>query len=52
MVRIQAIWNQEYIVSAGNRVRGYAITQNGNIIRPKEVVEGTDWSVSVVFVPK
>jgi apolipoprotein N-acyltransferase len=52
MVRIQAIWNQEYIVSAGNRVRGYAITQNGNIIRPKEVVEQTDWSVSVVFVPK
>jgi apolipoprotein N-acyltransferase len=52
MLRVQAIWNQQYIVSAGNFVRGYTVTPTGVIEYPEMVVTNSDWSVGVSTIPK
>jgi apolipoprotein N-acyltransferase len=52
MLRVQAIWNQQYIVSAGNHVRGYAVTPAGTIVYPQSVASGDNWHVGVLTVPK
>jgi len=52
MLRVQAIWNQEYIITAGNKFKGYAITPKGNIIYLQEMTGESDWLVGVVAIPK
>jgi apolipoprotein N-acyltransferase len=51
MLRVQAIWNQQYIVSAGNHVAGYLVTPTGAIVYPEPVAQGEYWQVGVVTVP-
>jgi hypothetical protein len=48
MLKIQAIWNQVSIVSAGNMVNGVMYTPQGEIIKPRVAAEGEGWQVSLV----
>ncbi len=52
MLKVQAVWNNIDIVSAGNHVTGIRVTKNGDIVRPTEIHRGDYWSVSEVVVPK
>lgn len=51
MLRIQAIWNDVYIVSAGNHVAGYVVTNNGVVVQPTVIASGTNWNVTLSAVP-
>jgi len=51
MLRIQAIWNRVYIVSAANQATGYTITANGTIVYPEPVTAGEGWQVGTVTIP-
>ncbi len=52
MLRVQAIWNQQYIVSAGSHVSGQVIAPNGFISTPATVISGSRWSVNQTYIPK
>ncbi len=52
MLKVQAVWNQKYIVSAGNQVAGKVYTPQGNIIQPTVVDEGEKWMVKQVSIPR
>jgi apolipoprotein N-acyltransferase len=52
MLQVQAVWNQSYIVSSGNQVRGYAVTPTGAIVYPKQVQSGDNWSLGIVQIPR
>ena len=52
MLRVQAIWNQQYIVSAGNFFHGYVVTPVGAIVYPETVETGEDWSLGVVTITR
>jgi len=52
MLKIQAIWNQVSIVSAGNMMHGALYTKTGEKITPTPAVTGESWQVSVVRLPK
>jgi apolipoprotein N-acyltransferase len=51
MLRVQAIWNDVYIVSAANQTDGYTITPSGNILYPEVQAEGKYWSVGTILIP-
>jgi len=51
MLRVQAIWSQQHIVSAGNHVAGYVVTPTGAVIYPKPVAQGEHWHLGTVNVP-
>jgi len=51
MLRIQAIWNDTYIVSAGNHASGYTVTPLGAIVYPTVLDEGEYWKLHVTKVP-
>ena len=48
MLRIQALWNDIAIVSAGNKTRGELYAKNGEVRIPVEVGSGEGWTVSVI----
>lgn len=52
MLRVQAIWNQQYIVSAGNAVSSQIITPAGVVVSPDEVSSGEDWMLKIATIPK
>lgn len=52
MLRIQAIWNQQYIVSAGGHVAGALYTPEGSIMSPTTIASGDYWTVREVYIPK
>ena len=52
MLRVQAIWNKQYIVSSGNGVSGQVFVPGGRIVNPTPVDAGTGWKLSVVEIPK
>lgn len=52
MLRVQAIWTGQYIVSAGGHVEGKVITPAG-VIRPLDILStGNEWQVKQTFIPK
>lgn len=48
MLKMQALWNNVEIVSAGNMMSGALYTKRGKKITPTPVVSGESWQVSVV----
>lgn len=52
MLRVQAIWNRQYIVSAGSHVPSQVVSPNGLIKLPDAVAFGDRWSVSQTYIPK
>lgn len=52
MLRVQAIWNQQYIVSSGNGVASQVFTPGGSIDIPTPVSTKAGWQVSIVEIPK
>lgn len=48
MLKIQAIWNQTTIISAGNMASGLMYTKKGKTVVPAEVGVGERWRVSLV----
>jgi len=52
MLRVQAIWNQQYIVSVGSHVSGQVFTPNGSIQTLDEVTSGDGWIVRQTSIPK
>lgn len=52
MLKVQAVWNQKYIVSAGNHVSGKLITPQGKVMDLDTVAEGDMWTLKQTFVPK
>ena len=51
MLKVQAIWNDVYIVSASNHAAGYTVTPQGNILVPEIVDRGEQWQVGRVIIP-
>ena len=52
MLRIQAIWNDTYIVSAGNHVLGYVVSPSGEITYPTPSTSGDVWQVGLVDITR
>lgn len=52
MLRIQAVWNQKYIVSAGNNLRGKVYAPNGTVYDLETIAEGERWAVRQTTVPR
>lgn len=51
MLRVQAIWNDTYIVSAANYAQGYTITPRGSIEYPEAVATGEHWQLGIIEIP-
>ena len=51
MLRVQAIWNQQYIVSAGGHAEGKVYTPAGNIRVPENIATGEHWTLRQSFIP-
>jgi hypothetical protein len=51
MLRVQAIWNQQYIVSAGGHVSGQVYTPQGKIRSPENIASGDNWTLRQSFIP-
>lgn len=51
MLRVQAVWNDVYIVSAGNQVEGAVYTPFGTIENHAPVATGADWQVRLLIIP-
>jgi len=52
MLRVQAIWNQQYIVSVGNQTSGQVYTPTGTIVTPTLVTNGSGWTLRSVIIPQ
>jgi len=52
MLRVQAIWNQQYIVSAGNQTKSRVYSPAGTVVTPNAVTSGTNWTVRSVAIPQ
>jgi len=50
MLQVQAIWNDTYIVSAGNHTVGYTVSPTGTILYPEVTAQGEWWQVGVVSI--
>jgi len=51
MLRVQAIWNQQYIVSAGGHVSGQVYTPRGKVRSPENIASGENWTLRQSFIP-
>jgi hypothetical protein len=51
MLRVQAMWNQQYIVSAGGHVEGKVYTPQGKILSPENIATGDNWTLRQSFIP-
>lgn len=51
MLQVQAVWNQVYIVSAGNDVSGAVYAPNGTRSEPVMIDETAEWSVNIIDIP-
>ena len=52
MLQVQAVWNQKYIVSAGNHVASRVITPNGLVYTPPVTDQGKWWVVRRTIIPE
>ncbi len=50
-LRVQAIWNQVYIASAGNHAPSKLFTPQGKIVMPQKIASGEFWEVGTVEIP-
>jgi hypothetical protein len=50
-LRVQAIWNQVYIASAGNHSPSKLFTPTGAIVMPETIASGEYWNVGLVSIP-
>jgi len=51
MLKVQAVWNQQYIVSAGSRVSGSVFTPGGSKVSLSTVASGENWEVREIIIP-
>ena len=51
MLKVQAVWNKQYIVSAGNHMEGKVFTPSGDTKELMTVTEGDRWMVKQVALP-
>lgn len=51
MLRVQAIWSQQYIVSAGSQVRGAVYTPWGGVEWLETVSSGEGWTLNRTIIP-
>ena len=51
MLQVQAVWNQQYIVSAGAHMSGQVYAPNGEILSPEDIATGKYWTVRQSFIP-
>lgn len=52
MLRVQAVWNQRYVVSVGNMVSGKLYAPNGAIVEMDIIAEGEKWKLKQAFIPR
>jgi apolipoprotein N-acyltransferase len=52
MLRVQAIWNQQYVVTAGNMVSGKVYTPTGAVEELTVVANGERWQVKQTIIPR
>lgn len=52
MLRVQAVWNQQYVVSVGNMMSGKVYAPNGAVINMKVLERGEKWELKQVFIPR
>lgn len=52
MLKVQAVWNQKYIVSAANHAKGRVVTPQGTVSDLRIIEQGSGWEVSEVIIPK
>lgn len=52
MLKIQAMWNDSYIVSAGNHVSGRVVIPNGQMKTPQTIRRGEFWEIKEILIPK
>jgi len=50
-LRVQAIWNQVYIATAGNHSASKLFTPQGEIVKPQSIAKGEYWEVGLVSIP-
>ncbi|MEZ4194947.1 MAG: hypothetical protein R3B53_00910 [Candidatus Paceibacterota bacterium] len=48
MLKVQAVWNNVPIVSAGNKISGALYTENGLKVEPEVFASGESWQVKLV----
>lgn len=51
MLLVQAVWNQQYIVSAGAHMSGQVFTPQGEVVIPENIASGEYWTVRQSFIP-
>jgi apolipoprotein N-acyltransferase len=51
MLQVQAVWSQQYIVSAGAHMSGQVFTPQGEIVTPENIASGEYWTVRQSFIP-
>ena len=51
MLKIQAVWNQQYIVSAGGHAVGKVCSPTGEIQSLETIASGENWKVRQTFIP-
>lgn len=52
MMRVQAVWNQQYLVSAGNMMSGKLYAPKGSIIEMDTIAKGELWELKQTVIPK
>lgn len=52
MLRVQAVWNQQYIVTAGNMVAGNAYAPSGAVWEPEVIATGEGWQLKRTVIPR
>ena len=52
LLRVQAIWNDTYIVSAGNHNPGHTVTPTGRILYGETIAVGEGFEVKVIQIPE
>jgi apolipoprotein N-acyltransferase len=52
MLQVQAIWNQQYIVSSGNAASSQVFLPTGVVVIPELIDSGDGWQLQVTQIPK
>jgi apolipoprotein N-acyltransferase len=52
MLKVQAVWNNKYIVSAANQSISKTATPTGHLIVPEVKMEGDGWRLREIIIPR
>lgn len=52
MLRVQAVWNQQYIISASNHAYSSAFAPSGAVQHLDSTVSGDGWAIKEIIIPK